>query len=227
MSELSETLATVQKLQRDARRARKGGDFAAAGKALQNAATILQKEWDSIASATKPGVAASEEVRIAAEMLADILGSLAGIQRRQGRDAEALENYRQGMAIEQNERYLVTSTYNRVQWLVLGVIMRPETVGSVEVQSLLAQTLGTLQRQIATTRRDDPWALCDLVLLAALADDRMLAEEAFRLLTSLNPVSDVYVSGFRVLEQLHETLPGNAAIGEAIQWYAPFCSSLK
>jgi hypothetical protein len=157
-------------------------------------------------------------------MLADTLGSLAGVQRRQGRDTDALENYREGMTIEQDERYLVTSTYNRVQWLVLGVTMQPETIRLDKVKSLLTETLATLQRQVATTRRDDPWAMADLLLMAALANDQILAEEAFRALTMLNPVSDVYQSGYPVLKRLLAALPDNTAIAQAMQWYEQFVS---
>jgi hypothetical protein len=126
------------------------------------------------------------------------------------------------MEIEEDPRYLVTSTYNRIQWLVVSMTMNPQSIREGEVQRRLAETVSTLKRQVATTRRDDPWALADLVLMAALSGDQALAEDAFRSLKALNPIRDVYTSGLPVLQQLSTVLPDNAGIARAVQWYEQF-----
>ena len=129
-------------------------------------------------------------------------------------------NYFEGKRLEENDSFRITSTYNRVQWIVLSVVLNPQGWrDDKDVQYTLSGTIAALKRQTATTRRDDPWALADLGLLAALAEDQVLAGEAFRSMNALKPVADLYTSGRPVIERLAKALDNPAGLRLAAQWY--------
>src|SRR5262249_17710210 len=151
-------------------------DLKTAKEAIERAIGILKTELDRLTPyPSDPGEPASEDLRNVAAALADSYGSLGGLLRRQEPPgiATALESYRAGMELEENDRYRITSTYNRVQWTVLSIIDKPALLKEESFTQRLEAMLNRLLRHSATIRRDDPWALADLGLLATLTEDEL------------------------------------------------------
>lgn len=217
---MQDVLLTAQDLKLRSRTARNAGRLQDAAELLTRAVDALELELSKVHRATankEPGVPVSQEARQIAVELADCLGSLGGIRRRQGDIAEALKRYGRGKDLEQDDRYRMANSYNLVQSLVLPILGKPSSLKDAETRAQIEGAIETLRRQIATTRREDAWALSDLGLLKALLGDERGALQAWSEMDSLNPVGNVYSSGKPVLESLAEKLPDNAALQHGVQ----------
>jgi tetratricopeptide (TPR) repeat protein len=223
---MQDLVRTALDLKRRSRKARDAGRLEEAAAALTEAIDALESALTESrnVSAEKEEVLAPEssEVREIATDLADCLGSLGGIRRRQGDIAAAMKLYERGKKVEQNDRYRIANSYNQVQWLVLRILDNPHLLkdGDPETIAEIGRAIETVRRQIATTRREDPWAHSDLGLLKALQGDERGALQAWGEMDSLNPVSSVYSSGMPILEGLAEKLPDNNALQVGLRRFA-------
>jgi hypothetical protein len=207
-------------LQRDAREKRAGGDLGAAEKLLEQTIALLVPEHERLqqqGQGLTPDVVASEPARRVADLLADAYGSLAGILRRRGLEGQALKLYEEGKKLEEQDRYRITSTYNRVQWLVLSILLKPAVAATPQLLNTVRQMQPTVER---AARAGDPWRYADLALLALVAGDRDDAFDALEVMKSLNPVADVYKSGLPVIERLSAVLPEHTGLRDARDWYS-------
>jgi hypothetical protein len=213
-----DNVQAAEQFQRLAREKRAEGDLDAAGTLLEETIKSLLPEHQRLEQQqdlTPDGVA-SEPARRVADLLADSYGSLAGIRRRRGLEAQALDLYGEGKKLEEDDRYRISSTYNSVQWLVLSILLKPGFAAT----SLLDEVRKMQPKVERAARAGDPWRYADLALLALVADDRDDAFDALDVMKSLNPVEDVYKSGLPVIERLLAVLPEHTALHDARDWYA-------
>ena len=219
-----DVLATAQHLKRLSRKARDEERFDEADALLTQAIEKLESEFARLqkrpSDEREKKLPASQEVRKVAAELADCLGSLGGVRRRQGRITEAVELYSRGKDLEQDDRYRIANSYNQVQWLVLRILNDPALLKSEKTESEIDLAIETVSRQIATTRREDPWAHSDLGLLKALAGDKRGALLAWRDMDDLKPVSSVYTSGIPVLESLANKITNNDGLQAGVERFA-------
>ena len=128
-----DVLGTAQHLKRLSRKARDEERFDEADALLTQAIEKLESEFARLqkrpSDEREKKLPASQEVRRVAAELADCLGSLGGVRRRQGRITEALELYSRGKDLEQDDRYRIANSYNQVQWLVSE---NPQRSGSAQ-----------------------------------------------------------------------------------------------
>jgi tetratricopeptide (TPR) repeat protein len=213
--DLAAALSAVDDLKVRSRRLRDRQRLDRAADAMRDAIKILEDERARrIVSASSGGEPAPQDVRELSVQLADCYGSLGGILRRDGKLQDALEFYRKGKELEQDEAYRINNTYNQLQWLILRILLAPQF--DQLTRDELQKVLQTLRRQIATDRQQDPWAYSDVGLLCTLLGDRAGAEAAWDRMDAVNPISGVYSSGLRVFEELAKGLPDNALLKEAM-----------
>ncbi|MFN7922294.1 MAG: tetratricopeptide repeat protein [Bryobacteraceae bacterium] len=207
----------IEPLQAAALVARKRNKLSDAEASLRKAIKILEAELSRHdLERYKDVSSAPEDIREAADRLADCYGSLAGILRRQGQVDEALQFYEKGKKLEEREEFLIKSTYNRVQWIVTSLQQRPPADGKLGAD--VASTIASVRELIGPS--DDPWISADRALLAALDGDKKATIDVLDALGATKPIKDVYKSGLPVVQRLHKLLPGNAALAQAESWYA-------
>lgn len=160
---------------------------------------------------------ASRDRKELAMRLADSYGPLGGIARRRGEYRQALEFYRKGRELELNSAYEIKSTYNRVQWIVINILVDPSTLKEPEsdVAKAAQDTLKLLQNNIVP----DAWTSADVILLSAILGDRRQLRQAWNDLVETKPTEDVYKSGLLVLRDLAQRLPKNETLQHAVSLY--------
>jgi hypothetical protein len=94
---------------------------------------MLELEWELREREADPGakptdMAASEDRKQLAIRLADCYGPLGGIARRRSDYRHAVELYAKGSDLERSNVYGITSTYNRVQWIVSRILLDPASI---------------------------------------------------------------------------------------------------
>ena len=186
---------------------------------LSAAVDLLEPELrrrESGLTTTLRSMGALEDRKDLAVRLADCYGSLGGIARRASDHGLALELYRKGRDLEMNSAYGIKSTYNRVQWIVMQVLVDPSSVSSDS--ELAGHTRGLLELLSGGTVQD-AWTSADILLLAAISDDRRRLRRAWDALVASHPAADVYKSGLLVLQDLAVKVPGNALLLYAIDLY--------
>jgi hypothetical protein len=216
---MSDRTEKASQLQRDAADARNNKNWPKAEQSLRDAIPLLKAELEALESTFPSG---SESTKAVAAQLADCLGSRGGILRRMGRDADALDSYRQGKDLEVNEDYQIESTYNRVQWIVLRILSNPAVLDD-PAEEKATTDLASLRRRQAV----DPWAWADVLLLAVLSDNNSLASEAFNAIDRPSTIGDVYDSGLRVFEQLASVMPDREVLQWAIRKYRVKLAALR
>jgi tetratricopeptide (TPR) repeat protein len=162
---------------------------------------------------------ASEDRKKLADKLADIYGQLGGLARRAGDLAHALDFYTKGRMLEENPAYRIRTTYNRVQAIVLQLLVDPSTIEDIK-----------LLEQARSVRRmpgldNGPWGNADTVLLSAILGDRQMMREAWQVLVDSRPSQKVFSSGILVLSSLVERLPENALLNRARALYQQHTAS--
>ena len=98
---------------------------------------------------------------------------------------------------------------------MLKILRQPASIGSLGGE--LESAIQILRRQIATTRKEDPWAYCDLGLLHALSGSQNEAWSAWDEMDSREPVQSVYTFGLPVLEELAAALPAQRLLANAVE----------
>jgi tetratricopeptide (TPR) repeat protein len=216
-------LRDVESLKIRSRRLRDQGRLDSAGDALRQAIRMLEQERAQREvvhlSKSEP---APQDLRDLVVQLADCYGSLAGVLRRAGELQQALDFYRKGKELEQNEAYRIKNTYNQIQWLILRVLLDPGLIAGRDepTRQELNRALQTLRQQIATDRQQDPWAYSDVGLLQVLLGDQIAADNAWDRMDSLHPIPSVYRSGLPVLQELAKVLPDNGGLRDAVMRFA-------
>lgn len=213
-------LREAENLKRRSRRLRDEHDHEGAADALNKAIGLLDSELERLKESPDSLMdAPGEDVRLLADQLADCWGSLGGIRRRQNRLTEALAAYASGRELER--RYHVASTYNQIQWLILRILSSDNPLATLtEMHGDLVQAEEALRRQIATARREDPWAWCDLGLLRVLKGQEAEAKQAWDQMDALNPILTVYSSGLAVLNDLTKVLPASEPLARTVNRFS-------
>jgi tetratricopeptide (TPR) repeat protein len=153
--------------------------------------------------------ALSEEERARARELVEVHGARAGLLRRVGDAASALEAYSIGAALER--QFVPESTYNRTNEIKYGLL-----TGMANLTDL-SPDIEVLEREMTRSLNENPelgdsgWAWADLGDLRALRGDREGAERAYRTFigkakpTAPRTTLDVLSSIVTVLEQTNNT----------------------
>src|SRR5271167_467663 len=210
----------VRDLKRQSRIRRDSGDYEGAEKLLRKAIDLLKPPAQMMVDTLPPDIAVSEDYRDLAKELADCWGSLGGIHRRRAEslrnpDSEqarmefdaALEAYKAGRKLEQDDRFRAKDSYNLVQSVVLPLILSPHRFDDEPYKRNLQEVERSIQRQIATSRPNDPWAYSDLGLIQLLLGDEVSSNESWDYMDELKPKQNIYTSGLPVLQSLSRTLP--------------------
>jgi tetratricopeptide (TPR) repeat protein len=220
----------AQDLKRRSRQLRDKGDLDGAEGLLRNAIALLREPGEEIFNQAQADMSASQDYRDLAKELADCLGSLGGVLRRQAeqldqgsesdevqaRLKDALAQYEKGLKFEQDDRFRVANSYNLVQSVVLPVISEPHRLDDEKFKPKLHDVHAAIERQIATVRAEDPWAYSDRGLVELLLGDTMAANESWDQMDALQPERNVYTSGLPVLQSLSNKLMQVDAIQHAV-----------
>lgn len=227
MESVSETLSTVTRLKRRSRALRDQGDLLQARTPLKEAIETLEAATAERSPSITTGKesVASSDLRELSVQLADCYGSLGGIFRRQGQLRDALAQYRKGAALERSERFRIDNTYNQVNLLVTGILDNPKWLETPEAKGEAKSVLNSIERQISTSRREDPWAYCDAALLHALLGDPASARVLWSAMRRMTPLPSVYRSSLPTLKGLQAILPTNNAISDAVEQFATLSGS--
>jgi tetratricopeptide (TPR) repeat protein len=164
-----------------------------------------------------PSMAASEDRKELALRLADCYGPLGGIARRARDYRRALEFYGKGRELEMNAAYEIKSTYNRVQWIVMQILVDPSSLSRPDGE-VIERASGMLEL-LSENIVQDAWTSADVILLSAILGDRRRLRRAWDTLVETNPTEDVYKSGLLVLHNLAKRLPDNELLRDAIDLY--------
>lgn len=123
--------------------------------------------------------ASEAEIELATQ-LADCWGMLGGVHRAAGLRERAIAAYDEGFRFEGSPRFAILSTYNRVNRLVVRILVTPGLLDepappvqlpdgrAVTMPELLEEVRDEISCQLRAGRRDRPWALADLVLVSVL-----------------------------------------------------------
>jgi hypothetical protein len=217
---LEDLLLEADDLILQARSARKKSDFVTAERALSAAIALLEPELrgrEAHLGTIATAMGASEDRKALAVRLADCYGPLGGIARRAGDFQKAFELYSKGRNLELQEGYDIASTYNRVQWIVAQILIDPTSIA--DPGGSLAEQAKAMLKLLDQSIVKDAWTSADVLLLAALLDDRRGARKAWNALVAARPIRDVYESGLPVLQALAARLPGNEPLSDAIRNY--------
>ena len=190
-----------------------GADYAAAVRLLE---PELQRRESLLATASSSMVASDDRKELAVR-LADCHGSLGGIARRADDYRGALEFYGKGRDLEANAAYEIKSTYNRVQWIVLQILVDPSSVSRPGTQ-VIERARGMLDL-LSESIVQDVWTSADVVLLSAILEDRRRLRRAWDSLVGNEPTEDVYKSGLLVLNDLAKAWSSNEVLASAVDLY--------
>jgi hypothetical protein len=181
--------------------------------------------------------------------LADCHGLLGGVERRWALDGPAedraahlrasISAYDDGFTLEVDQRYGIVNSYNRVNRLLVRLVLQPDLLdrsGTVDlgggtvpldVRQELAATATAIADQLAGPRRGDHWAMADLALIQVLLDQAD-AVTAYARFNAASPPDYVYTSvlaGLRPLADL--PLSSASRIGKAISSLETKLQSLR
>lgn len=193
--------------------------FTEGEKLLEQARQALAGEVEPLEQTLPPGLPAASDVTDLATELSDCLGSLGGMRRRHadalrrlGRSAEAdamferaRDAYERGRSLEADDRFRIANSYNLVQSAVVPVLTASARLA--DLGGTLQDIAFAIERQIVTTRSNDPWAYSDLGLVYLLSGDEARAQRNWDRMDALQPQRKVYASGLPVLESLAGALP--------------------
>jgi hypothetical protein len=180
--------------------ARSEGDWEGAIEDLDEAVNIVLQRLPAGGGASRPPDALAQ--------LADLYGAIGGIERRWGLalapDDRAVhlqasvDAYDEGFSYEKEHLGANNdTTYTRLNRLVARVLVDSSVlVGDVreamDVRRELAEVERVVQKQLDSTRANDPWAWCDLALVRLLRDEPV--DDALAVLEGLQPKRLVYES---------------------------------
>jgi len=214
-------------------------EFAQARACVKKALTYLEELGKPELSVS--GKASEAEAEVAREF-SDCLGILGGIYRSEGKFKQAICKYREGYQYEANERFNLSSSYNRVNYLIVSILDDPTLLmasgPATEVdpqhkrtmRELLGEADETINQQLSKGRPDRAWAYADLALMRLLrGEEEARVHDA---LQGLERASDesrdkyfTYESLLKVIRDLaQKPLPvhdGLVAVGEWLRKKLP------
>jgi hypothetical protein len=176
--------------------------------------------------------------QVAAE-LADCHGLLGGIERRWALDGPSehredhllasISAYDEGFKLEDDEQYGIVNSYNRVNRLMVRLLLRPELLDSdgavnvgggttpLDVRKELVTTASTIAEQLAGPRRGDYWAMADLAMTQVMLG-QVDPVTAYAKLNAASPADYVYTSALTGLRPLAELpLRTSPALRDAVR----------
>jgi tetratricopeptide (TPR) repeat protein len=177
----------------------------------EQAADVLQRAIADLQSAIE--TSQPEERNKAAAELADCLGILGGLYKRQHDLAAAARAYDAGFQYESDPRFNVGSSYNALNRLIVRILMRPDAPagGSApnheDIPLRLRELRSILEASVHGARQNDYWAAGDLALVCALLRDDSGIEAAADHFASLAPPAYAYAAYRETLEQLADAAP--------------------
>jgi tetratricopeptide (TPR) repeat protein len=151
----------------------------------------------------------SERAKVRIE-LADTLGMMGGVCRRQDNFSMALEFYEKGLTYESEDR---VSTYNLGNTISLSIVVQRRDPQQEPLASRIATVLEELRTKTSGTdasRIDEWWAWADLGQLYLLSGRPDEARDSFSSGLNTNPPSDEVRRTLLLLRQLADSLPSSA-----------------
>jgi tetratricopeptide (TPR) repeat protein len=200
------------------RRERRGDDEAARG-AFEEAIKALELARKRLPSLVKLKEVKPEEKRVAlGKARADISGQIGGLTRRMGDLRKAQKAYEDGNRFER--KYDASNSYNLVNARITALLYAPKDYDKQLAKLRAAEK--KVREQVATLRRDDAWALADLVTLQYLvqSDSRDTTLTRFE---NMNAERYTYAAAHNVLSELSELhLPVKAELKSVVTRLEPF-----
>jgi tetratricopeptide (TPR) repeat protein len=200
--------------------ARDSGDLERALVLIDTSTSQLDELWKQKSeSIDEAGANASPDERDLVEALAETYGVKGGILRSSGQPDKAVHAYDKGLNFEQHSARKVDNSYNLVQALTNRVLAEPHLVGTRKWEVLsrnmweeLEKARRELQRQITTSRGNDPWAAADMILIQLLLTPqdplkgKQQIDKACSYFDDLKPKPRVYESTLRTLKDFKNSL---------------------
>ena len=153
--------------------------------------------------------ARSERAKVRIE-LADTLGMMGGVCRRQGNPSKALAFYEEGLTYEFEDG---VSTYNLGNTISLSIIIDKRNPQQEPLASRISTVLEELRAKTNGTdasRIDEWWAWADLGQLYLLSGRPEEARDSFASGLNTNPPSDEVRRTLLLLRDLADSLPASA-----------------
>jgi hypothetical protein len=201
-------------------------------------ALSMLKEATSIAKAELGQSTVAEHRSQLATELCDCYGLVGGVQRRWAAECKVDESaehlkdsiraYDDGFIFESNPEYGIVDSYNRLNRLLVRLLLRPDVldvddavvldpgIPPVNLRHEFEQTSSVIRSQIAGPRRSNYWALADLALVEVLLGRRQPAA-AYADFIALSPPDFAYISALAGLRPLAELpIPIAQSLREAV-----------
>lgn len=167
---------------------------------LQEAIEILKDELDNLKEVQEKNSLLEAQCSDLAAEMADCLGIAGGTYRKWGLLPEAIKMYDQGCLYEEDSTYLIQSSYNMVNSIVLRVT--EDITSLTSLKKRIETAIHVVRKQINSSREKDWWAWADLGLLYVLSEADELAIEVYRKIKDLGAKEDHITSISSVLKQL-------------------------
>jgi hypothetical protein len=197
---------------------------------LKEATAIAQAELD-------PSTVAEHRSQLASE-LCDCYGLVGGVERRWAEEFNGDESvphlkasiraYDDGFNFESNPQYGIADSYNRLNRLLVRLLLRPDALDAVDAVVLdpdippvnlrdeFERTSDVIRLQIEVLHRSNYWAFADLALVEVLLGRRQPAA-AYADFIALSPPDFAYfgvLTGLRPLAEL--PIPSARSFREAV-----------
>jgi hypothetical protein len=197
---------------------------------LTEAIAIARDDLDRSTGAERRAQLANE--------LSDCFGMVGGVERRWGDESEADERtlhlkaairaYDSGFAFESDSQYGIVDSYNRLNRLLVRLLVRPDALAAddvvvidpeipaVNLRREFEKASDFIRQQLTSVRRGNYWALADLALVEVLLG-RSPAAVAYADFIALSPPDFAYVSALAGLLPLAKLpIPSAPSLGEAV-----------
>lgn len=179
--------------------------------ALAAFAEAVQYLEDYLGRVEARGAASGAELSKLRNELADTLGMIGGVYRRQDDLKKALESYERGLKYESTDR---VSTYNLGNTIALSIIVAGNDPQNEPLVSRIKRVKEDLEAQTSgsgAARIDEWWAWADLGQLYLLSGQPGEARRSFAAGLSTNPPRGEVERTILLLRQLAGGLPQSAA----------------
>ena len=197
---------------------------------LAEAIAIARDDLDTSTGAERRAQLATE--------LSDCFGLVGGVERRWADESEADERklhlkasilaYDSGFAFESDSQYGIVDSYNRLNRLLVRLLVRPDALAAdetvvidpeipaVNLRREFEKALDFIRKQLTGARRGNYWALADLALVEVLLD-RSPAVVAYADFIATSPPDFAYVSALAGLRPLAKLpIPSAPSLAEAV-----------
>ena len=217
---MTDSITNALEIVKRAKSARDDGNLDLAEKRIRAALKTLEDLWAEHGGViTKRGADATLEQKDLVAALAEAYGVRGGILRSATKYKEAVLAYESGFIFEQSPARKKDNTYNLLQRLFNRVLAFPQLVGlkqwapeGFDMWAMSEAAEKEIERQLLATRRGDPWALADLILIRLLRGleqpdgGRKAIDDAWSRFTAVRPQHFVYKSNVRAMGDLTRDL---------------------